>query len=82
MDRTITPPWILTTKDLAAELQISEKAATILCSTGQVPALRVGGAWRVRRAALERTCIEIERGERPPLILSLQRDHDDEAAAG
>ena len=37
----------LTPKQLAAELDISERTAYRFCRTGMVPAYRVGGRWRI-----------------------------------
>lgn len=45
--RRTSPPRYLTPKQLAAELDISERTAYRFCQSGLVPAYRVGGRWRI-----------------------------------
>ena len=37
----------LTPKQLAAELDVSERTAYRFCESGLVPAYKVGGSWRI-----------------------------------
>ena len=41
------PKKYLTPKELAAELDISERTARRFCESGLVPSYRVGGRWRI-----------------------------------
>ncbi len=43
----------LTPKDLQRELQIGEKLTYRLLKSGEIPSIRVGGAYRIRRDQLE-----------------------------
>jgi excisionase family DNA binding protein len=43
----------LTPKDLQRELQIGEKLAYRLLKSGEIPSIRVGGVYRIRREQLE-----------------------------
>ncbi len=43
----------LTPKDLQRELQIGEKLAYRLLKSGEIPSIRVGGVYRIRRSQLE-----------------------------
>lgn len=44
---------IMTVKEVAAYLKIKEKTAYRLAGEGKLPAFKVGGAWRFRRAELD-----------------------------
>lgn len=46
MRRVNRDPY-LTPKQLAAELDISERTAYRFCQSGRVPSYRVGGRWRI-----------------------------------
>ena len=51
----------LTLKEVARLLRISIKSARTMASSGKLPAFRVGGVWRIRRAALDQWMIEQEK---------------------
>lgn len=51
---TATQPELLTLRELADYLRVSIRTAYQLATDGAVPAVKVGGQWRISRAALER----------------------------
>jgi excisionase family DNA binding protein len=48
------PVTFLTPKDLQRELQIGEKLCYRLLKSGEIPSVRVGGLYRVRRQDLDK----------------------------
>jgi PTS system nitrogen regulatory IIA component len=46
-------PDLMTTKQLAEYLQLSERSVYRMLERGEVPALKVGGRWRFRRRAVD-----------------------------
>ncbi len=44
---------ILTLKEVAAYLKLTDKTAYRLASEGKLPGFKVGGSWRFKRADLE-----------------------------
>ena len=54
--RTVSGRKILGTAELAAAMEISKWQARRLCETGVIPAVKVGGRWRIdERMAVEAT---------------------------
>ncbi len=53
MDEQTMKTEVLTTADVAHVLRLSIKTVGELMRSGQLPAMRIGGVWRVRREALE-----------------------------
>ncbi len=51
--QTVETTPLLTLTELAAHLRVSARTAYKLVSTGEVPAQKIGGQWRIPRAALE-----------------------------
>lgn len=47
------PDEILTLREVAEYLKIGERTAYRLVQDGKLPAFKVGGAWRLRRGALD-----------------------------
>jgi len=45
---------IFTIKELALYLKLAEKTAYKLVSDGKLPGFKVGGAWRFRKAEIDR----------------------------
>jgi excisionase family DNA binding protein len=45
---------IMTIKELAAYLKVTEKSLYRLLSNGKLPAFKVGGAWRFRREEIDK----------------------------
>jgi excisionase family DNA binding protein len=50
---TTKAPELLTIRELAAYLRVSLRTAYQLAYDGAVPAVKVGGVWRIPRAALD-----------------------------
>jgi PTS system nitrogen regulatory IIA component len=46
-------PELLTTKQLAGYLQLSERSVYRLLEQGEIPAVKVGGHWRFRKSAVD-----------------------------
>jgi excisionase family DNA binding protein len=53
METTAERPELLTLRELAAYLRVSIRTAYQLCYDGAVPAVKVGGSWRIPRAELD-----------------------------
>jgi excisionase family DNA binding protein len=53
MATTEERPELLTPRELAAYVRVSIRTAYQLCSDGAVPAVKVGGVWRIPRAELD-----------------------------
>lgn len=51
---------IFTIKELALYLKLAEKTAYRLASDGMLPGFKVGGAWRFRKAEVDRWIREQE----------------------
>jgi excisionase family DNA binding protein len=51
---------ILTVRELAEYLKIAEKTAYRFVSEGKLPGFKVGGAWRFRKAEVDRWIKEQE----------------------
>jgi excisionase family DNA binding protein len=54
MSTTEERPELLTLLELAKFLRVGQRTAYRLAREGDVPAVKVGGQWRVPRAELER----------------------------
>lgn len=52
---------IFTLKELALYLKLAEKTAYRLAAEGKLPGFKVGGAWRFRKAEIDRWINEQER---------------------
>lgn len=48
------PDEVLTIKEVAALLKLAEKTVYGMASTAEIPAFKIRGQWRVRRAELEK----------------------------
>lgn len=53
MEDKTAAPEVLTTADVAKLLQLSVKTVGDMIRNGELPAMRIGGVWRVRRESLE-----------------------------
>lgn len=51
---------IMTVREMAEYLKIAEKTAYRFVSEGKLPAFKVGGAWRFRKAEVDRWIKEQE----------------------
>lgn len=79
MPTTETQPDLLTLRELAAYLRVSMRTAYQLATDGSVPAVKVGGQWRIPRDELRRQ-LGTEEPRRPqphsqlrPLLPNMQR---------
>ena len=66
MSITEQQPELLTLRELASYLRVSTRTAYQLASHGAVPAVKVGGQWRIPRAQLERQLAETDEREPVP----------------
>ena len=53
MENTDTPIKLLTLSEAASILKISKRTLHRMIQTGQIPALKVGGQWRILKSRLE-----------------------------
>ena len=51
MEQMRLPKSYKTPKQVAAELNISEKTVYRMCQSGQLPSYRIGGRWRIYEEA-------------------------------
>ena len=52
MENDITPLRLLTLREAAALLQISQRTAMRMIASKELPAFKLGGQWRVRQSEL------------------------------
>jgi excisionase family DNA binding protein len=45
---------VLTIKEVAALLKLAEKTVYTMAQTGEIPAFKIRGQWRIKRAELDR----------------------------
>jgi excisionase family DNA binding protein len=55
---------ILTLKDVAIYLKLTDKTAYRLASEGKLPGFKVGGSWRFKREDLD-AWIEVQKSNKP-----------------
>lgn len=48
------PDEILTIKEVAALLRLAEKTVYAMAAAGEIPAFKIRGQWRLKRAELDR----------------------------
>ena len=54
MDMSGQPEEILTIDEVASYLKAGKRTVYRLAASGQIPAFKLGGTWRFRRAELDR----------------------------
>lgn len=47
------PDEVLTTKELAPPLELAEETVYAMAATGEIPAFKIRGQWRINRTELE-----------------------------
>ena len=47
------PDRVLTTKEVAALLKLAEKTVYAMANAGEIPAFKIRGQWRIKRAELD-----------------------------
>jgi len=55
---------ILTIKEVAEYLKLSEKTAYRLASDGKLPGFKVGGSWRFKRGDIEQWIEQSKQGQK------------------
>ena len=53
---------VLTIKEVAALLKLAEKTVYAMANAGELPAFKIRGQWRIKRAELDRWLDEQPRG--------------------
>ncbi|MCA9312581.1 MAG: helix-turn-helix domain-containing protein [Phycisphaerales bacterium] len=48
------PDEVLTIKEVAALLKLAEKTVYAMANAGELPAFKIRGQWRIKRAELDR----------------------------
>ena len=69
------PPELMTVKETAEYLRIPLPTVYYLVQRGQLPAIQIGGRWRIKRSLLDRDVLKTE-GSGQPTVLVV----DDDAA--
>ncbi len=65
MEEKPTMPEVLTTADVAQILRLSIKTVGDMIRNGELPAMRIGGVWRMRRESLDEWMKAQERSNVP-----------------
>lgn len=67
-------PDLLTVKETAEYLRIPVPTVYYLVQRGQLPAVQIGGRWRVKKEALDRDILHNESGQGQPSVLVVDDD--------
>jgi excisionase family DNA binding protein len=70
-----TTPNLITVKETAEYLRIPLPTVYYLVQRGQIPAVQIGGRWRVKKDLLDRDVLHTEAGHQPTVLVV----DDDEA---
>jgi len=57
-----SPPELMTVKETAEYLRIPLPTVYYLVQRGQLPAVQIGGRWRIKRSLLDRDILRTARG--------------------
>ena len=60
---------LLTVKETAAYLRIPLPTVYYLVQRGQIPAIQIGGRWRIKKASLDRDILRKEKGGQPTVLV-------------
>jgi excisionase family DNA binding protein len=60
---------LLTIKEVAAYLRIPVPTAYYLAQRGQIPAIQIGGRWRIKKAALDRDVLREGKSGQPTVLV-------------
>lgn len=52
-DGALMPDEVLTIKEVAALLKLAEKTVYAMANAGEIPAFKIRGQWRIKRAELD-----------------------------
>ncbi len=64
MDNNVKDNEILTIKQVAEYLQLSEMTTYKLVQEGKIPAFKIGRSWRVQKNDLQQLIEKLKKGER------------------
>ncbi|HEY8468125.1 MAG TPA: PTS sugar transporter subunit IIA [Longimicrobiales bacterium] len=74
-------PEVLTTKQLARYLQISERSVYRLLERGQIPAVKIGGQWRFRKSVVDEW-LDLQFGSIEPTDIEPEQPEGERAPGG
>ena len=63
------PPELMTVKETAEYLRIPLPTAYHLVQRGQLPAIQIGGRWRIKRSLLDRDVLKTEASDQPTVLV-------------
>lgn len=63
------PPELLTVKETAEYLRIPLPTVYYLVQRGQLPAIQIGGRWRIKRSLLDRDILRNEQAGQPTVLV-------------
>jgi excisionase family DNA binding protein len=66
---TEEPPELMTVKETAKYLRIPLPTAYHLVQRGQLPAIQIGGRWRIKRSLLDRDVLKTEASGQPTVLV-------------
>ena len=68
-------PVLLTAKETSAYLRIPLPTVYYLVQRGQIPAIQIGGRWRIKKSSLDRDILRQDR-QGQPTVLVVENDSD------
>ena len=69
-----SPPELMTVKETAEYLRIPLPTVYYLVQRGQLPAVQIGGRWRIKRSLLDRDILRTEEGAGQPTVMVVDDD--------
>ena len=63
------PPELMTVKETAEYLRIPLPTVYYLVQRGQLPAIQIGGRWRIKRSLLDRDVLKEDQGGQPTVLV-------------
>jgi len=63
------PPELMTVKETAEYLRIPLPTVYYLVQRGQLPAIQIGGRWRIKRSLLDRDILKTDEGGQPTVLV-------------
>jgi excisionase family DNA binding protein len=62
-------PDLLTVKETAKYLRIPLPTVYYLVQRGQLPAIQIGGRWRIKKSALDKDILKVDRSGQPTVLV-------------
>ena len=62
-------PELMTVKETAEYLRIPLPTVYYLVQRGQLPAIQIGGRWRIKRSLLDRDILKTDEGGQPTVLV-------------